>query len=190
MIDPVLLLTAYARGIFPMAETARDKDVFWVEPKKRGVLPLDGFHCSHSLARLIRKGVFTVSFDTDFKGVMEACADRSETWINREIVDSYCFLFEHGYAHSVECRDEEGLQGGLYGVSLGGAFFGESMFHRKTNASKVALAALVDRLIAKGFVLLDTQFLTPHLASLGGIEMPQKKYLNLLRQALTVKATF
>lgn len=190
MIDPDLLLRAYCAGVFPMADSA-DGEIYWVEPKRRGVLPLDGFHRSHSLARLIRRGVFNVVFDADFKGVMRACAERDETWISGEIIDSYAALFDLGYAHSVECRDSDGeLQGGLYGVCIGGAFFGESMFHRKTDASKVALSALVDRLNAGGFTLLDTQFLTPHLASLGGVEIPQKEYMTLLRRALSADASF
>lgn len=190
MIDPQLLLQAYCVGIFPMAERAGAKDFFWVEPKKRGILPLESFHLSRSLRRFIRKGVFTVRFDTAFADVMKACADRCETWINQEILESYCALFDLGFAHSVECWDDEGLQGGVYGIAINSAFFGESMFHRKTNASKVALAALVDHLKSRDFTLLDTQFLTAHLQTFGGIEIPQSAYLKLLTKALALKASF
>lgn len=189
-ISPSLLLRAYVAGIFPMAEHKDDASVFWVEPENRGVLPLDGFHVSRSLRRVIRKGVFEVTFDTAFRDVMLGCADRAETWINDQILDAYCALFDAGFAHSVESRQAGRLVGGLYGVSLGGAFFGESMFSKAANASKVALCALVDRLKTGGFVLLDTQFLTPHLAGFGGIEIPQAAYLDLLRRALGIKASF
>ena len=189
-LDPELLLTAYASGVFPMAENKQDASVFWVEPERRGVLPLDGFHISHSMRRFLKKGVFQVTFDTAFKEVMEACADREETWINGQIWEGYCRLFELGFAHSVETRKDGRLVGGLYGVSLGGAFFGESMFSKETNASKTALCALVARLKEKGFVLLDTQFLTSHLASLGGIEIPQEEYLERLKKALHLNVMF
>lgn len=189
-ISPQMLLQAYALGIFPMAEHKEDASVFWVEPKNRGVLPLDSFHISHSLRRVIKKGVFEVSFDTAFKEVMLACADREETWINARILDAYCRLHELGFAHSVECRTNGELAGGLYGVSLFSAFFGESMFSRQTNASKVALCALVGHLKEKGFTLLDTQFITPHLATFGAIEIPQQEYMLLLEKALLKKTTF
>lgn len=189
-ISPQMLLQAYALGIFPMAEHKEDASVFWVEPKNRGVLPLDSFHISHSLRRVIKKGVFEVSFDTAFKEVMLACADREETWINARILDAYCRLHELGFAHSVECRTNGELAGGLYGVSLFSAFFGESMFSRQTNASKVALCALVGHLKEKGFTLLDTQFITPHLATFGAIEIPQPEYMLLLEKALLKKTTF
>lgn len=189
-ISPRLLLQAYAVGIFPMAEHKDDASVFWVEPENRGVLPLERFHISHSLRRVIRKGVFDVTFDTAFRDVMLGCADRAETWINAQILDAYCALFDLGFAHSVECRQAGKLVGGLYGVSLGGAFFGESMFSKVTNASKVALCALAERLKKGGFVLLDTQFLTPHLAGFGGIEIPRAAYLDLLNRALGIKASF
>lgn len=188
-ISPRLLLQAYAAGIFPMAEHKDDASVFWVEPENRGVLPLERFHISHSLRRVIRKGVFDVTFDTAFRDVMLGCADRAETWINAQILDAYCALFDLGFAHSVECRQAGKLVGGLYGVSLGGAFFGESMFSKVTNASKVALCALAERLKKGGFVLLDT-FLTPHLAGFGGIEIPRAAYLDLLNRALGIKASF
>ena len=151
---------------------------------------MESFHISHSLRRVIRKGVFDVTFDTAFRDVMLGCADRAETWINAQILDAYCALFDAGFAHSVECRRAGKLVGGLYGVSLGGAFFGESMFSKAADASKVALCALVERLKKGGFVLLDTQFLTPHLARFGGIEIPQAAYLDLLKQALGIKASF
>ena len=189
-ISPRLLLQAYAAGIFPMAEHKDDASVFWVEPENRGVLPLERFHISHSLRRVIRKGVFEVTFDTAFRDVMLGCADRAETWINAQILDVYGALFDLGFAHSVECRQEGRLVGGLYGVALGGAFFGESMFSKVTNASKVALCALAERLKKGGFVLLDTQFLTPHLAGFGGIEIPRAAYLDLLNRALGIKASF
>lgn len=189
-IPPQLLLEAYALGVFPMAEHKEDASVFWVEPRNRGVLPLETFHVSHSLRRVIKKGVFEVSFDTAFKEVIEACADRQETWINSEILKAYCRLHELGFAHSVECRADGELVGGLYGVSLFSAFFGESMFSRRTNASKVALCALVERLKEKGFTLLDTQFITPHLATFGAVEIPQSEYLILLEKALRIKASF
>ena len=190
LIPPETLLSAYAEGIFPMSESRGGDTVFWVEPKLRGILPLDAFHISHSLKRFMKKRPFDIRFDADFKGVMEACAERDETWINDIIVNSYCRLFELGFAHSVECYKDGRLAGGLYGVCLNGAFFGESMFSRKTNASKTALCALVDRLKQGGFSLLDTQFLTPHLATFGGIEIPQKQYLSLLKKALRVRAVF
>lgn len=189
-ISPELLIYAYSTGVFPMAEHREDASVMWFEPERRGILPLESFHISHSLARVIRKGVFEVRTDTAFQDVMLNCADRKETWINDQILDAYCRLFDLGLAHSVECWRDGGLVGGLYGVSLGGAFFGESMFSKQTNASKVALCALVKRLKAGGFTLLDTQFLTPHLASFGGVEIPQKDYLILLKKALDLKASF
>lgn len=189
-ISPQLLLQAYALGIFPMAEHKEDASVFWVEPKNRGVLPLTTFHVSRSLRRVINKGLFEVSFDTDFRAVIEACADRPETWINSKILEAYCRLHELGFAHSVECRAGDELVGGLYGVSLFSAFFGESMFSRCPNASKVALCALVERLKEKEFTLLDTQFITPHLATFGAVEIPQAEYLILLEKALRKKTTF
>ena len=162
----------------------------WIEPQRRGIIPLDGFHISHSLRRVIRKNVFEVRFDTAFRDVMLNCADRAETWINDQILDAYCDLFDLNLAHSVECWKGGTLAGGLYGVSLGGAFFGESMFSRETNASKVALCALVERLKAGGYALLDTQFLTSHLATFGGVEIPQEEYLLHLKRALSIKAIF
>ena len=190
IISPELLIYAYSTGIFPMAEHREDACVVWIEPRMRGILPLDDFHISRSLRRVINKGVFEIKTDTAFKDVMLNCADREETWINNQIVDAYCSLFDLGLAHSVECWKNNMLIGGLYGVSLGGAFFGESMFSKETNSSKVALCALVERLKAGGFTLLDTQFLTSHLSRFGGIEISQKEYLVLLKQALDIKASF
>lgn len=190
-ISPDLLLTAYSAGVFPMAERRSDPEIFWVDPRQRGVIPLDGFRISRSLARRMRRGGFSVTVDRDFAGVVQGCADRDETWINDTIFELYEALFERGQAHSVEVRGAEGdLAGGVYGVTLGGAFFGESMFSRATDASKIALAFLVDRLRAGGFVLFDTQFLTPHLASLGAVEISRTEYRRRLAQALRVAADF
>ena len=188
-LDPDLLLRAYAVGVFPMADSRDAPDVFWVEPKQRGILPLDGFHLSHSLGKTLRSDQFRVTADRAFGEVMRACAepkpDRPETWINEMILEAYEKLFERGHAHSIECWIGDELAGGLYGVTLGAAFFGESMFTRRTNASKVALAYLVARLKVGGFKLLDTQFLTPHLASLGTIEIPRNAYQSLLGDAVS-----
>ena len=189
-ITPELIIRAYRAGIFPMAEDAADKDVFWVSPEMRGIIPLEGFHLSASLRKAIRKSPFAIRVDTDFPGIIEGCAtvgkDRRSTWINATIRSVYGELFERGVAHTVEVWDGANLVGGLYGLAIGGAFFGESMFHRATNASKMALAHLVDRLIAGGFTLLDTQFVTDHLASLGGIEIPRAEYEERLADALLV----
>jgi leucyl/phenylalanyl-tRNA--protein transferase len=191
-LTPEILLRAYAVGLFPMAETADDPDVFWVDPEHRGVLPLDGFHLPRRLARRIRNNPFAVTVDTDFAAVMAACAertaDRRETWINGQIRDLYGRLFAMGHAHSVECRLDGRLVGGLYGVHLGAAFFGESMFTRVTDASKVALVHLVARLRKGGFRLLDTQFVTDHLAGFGTIEVPKAQYRRLLARAVAVPA--
>jgi leucyl/phenylalanyl-tRNA--protein transferase len=189
-ITPELIVRAYQAGIFPMSEDAEDENLFWVSPEQRGIIPLDGFHLSASLRKAIRKSGFAVKVDTDFPAVIEACAtvgaDRDSTWINRTIRSVYGELFARGIAHTVEVWDGADLVGGLYGLAIGGAFFGESMFHRRTNASKMAMAHLVDRLRAGGFVLLDTQFLTDHLASLGGIEIPREDYEERLAGALLV----
>lgn len=178
------LLAAYASGLFPMADSREEEEVYWVEPRTRAILPLDGFHLSRSLAKTVRSGRFDITVDRDFATIVRACAapseGREDTWINPLIETSYAGLFAAGHAHSVECWRDGRLVGGLYGVSLGRAFFGESMFSRATDASKVALAWLVARLRAGGFTLLDCQFITPHLASLGAIEMPQARYLDLL----------
>jgi leucyl/phenylalanyl-tRNA--protein transferase len=191
-ITPELIIRAYRAGIFPMAEDARDEDLFWVSPEMRGVIPLAGFHLSASLRKAIRKSSFSVRVDTNFEATIEGCAtvgqDRSSTWINRTIRQVYGELFRRGVAHTVEVWDGKELVGGLYGLAIGGAFFGESMFHRRTNASKMAMAHLVERLNAGGFTLLDTQFVTDHLASLGGIEIPRALYEERLADALKVQA--
>jgi leucyl/phenylalanyl-tRNA---protein transferase len=187
-LDPDLLLRAYSVGVFPMASTRDAADVFWVEPKKRGVLPLDGFHLSRSLAKLLRSDRYTVTVDTAFEQVVQFCAQatpqRPDTWINPSIETAYSELHRRGYAHSVETWAGDALVGGLYGVRLGAAFFGESMFSRASNASKVALAHLVARLKAGGFRLLDCQFQTNHLASLGAVEVERDAYVALLDNAL------
>lgn len=187
-LTPDLLLHAYAEGLFPMAERRDDPTLFWVSPDLRGVIPLDGFHVSHRLARTVRQDKFAVTFDWCFADVMRACAapapGRKESWINDEILRLYTALHASGHAHSVECWHDGKLVGGLYGVSLAGAFFGESMFSRMRDASKVALVHLVAQLKRGGFVLLDTQFLTGHLASFGAIEIPRDAYLAQLNAAL------
>lgn len=187
---PEILLRAYAMGIFPMSDGRDDPDIHWVDPRLRGVLPLDGFHVSRSLAKRIRSGRYRVSTDTAFKDVVEACADRDETWISQRIQEAYVQLHAQGFAHSIEVWQEHRLVGGVYGVTLGAAFFGESMFSRATDASKLALAFAVHRLRAGGFRLFDTQFLTPHLASLGGREITRSEYHHLLADALDHRATF
>ncbi|WP_212523909.1 leucyl/phenylalanyl-tRNA--protein transferase [Actibacterium sp. MT2.3-13A] len=189
-LTPDLLLRAYAAGVFPMAESRDDPEIFWVDPRHRGIIPLDGFHISRSLRRAILRGNYTIRTDSDFAGVLRGCADRDETWISDTIFGLYLALHEAGFAHSLEVWDGADLIGGVYGVALGGAFFGESMFSRRANASKIALAYLVDRLRAGGFTLFDTQFLTPHLARLGGIEISRKRYRELLGGALQVAADF
>jgi leucyl/phenylalanyl-tRNA--protein transferase len=190
-ITPELIIRAYQAGIFPMSEDAEDDDLFWVSPEMRGIIPLDSFRVSTSLRKAIRKSGFEVRVDTDFEAIIEGCAtvgrDRDTTWINGTIRNVYGELFERGDAHTVEVWDGADLVGGLYGLAIGGAFFGESMFHRRTNASKMAMAHLVERLKAGGFVLLDTQFVTDHLASLGGIEIPRADYEERLAAALSIK---
>ncbi len=189
-----VLIRAYSVGIFPMAEAADDPELFWVEPEKRGLLPLDGFHLSRRLARTVRADRFAVTCDTDFDAVVEGCATpapgREGTWINAEIRRLYGELFARGVVHTVECRREGRLVGGLYGVKLGAAFFGESMFSRETDASKVALAHLVARLRVGGFVLLDTQFLTDHLGRFGAVEIPRRAYRRRLDDAVARSADF
>jgi leucyl/phenylalanyl-tRNA--protein transferase len=193
-LTPDILLEAYAAGIFPMAESAEDPELFWVDPTRRGILPLEAFHVPRRLQRVLRRGGFRVSVDTAFAAVIRGCAEASEmrpsTWINDEIVRLYCALFERGAAHSVECWNADELVGGLYGVSLGAAFFGESMFSRVSDASKVALAHLVLRLRHGGYRLLDTQFLTPHLEQFGVIEISRARYHRLLAEALRYRAVF
>ncbi|PCJ04727.1 MAG: leucyl/phenylalanyl-tRNA--protein transferase [Rhodobacteraceae bacterium] len=185
-----LLLRAYSAGVFPMAEHRDDPEIFWVDPKRRGILPLDRFHISHSLARRIRRGGYEVTVNRDFPAVVASCADRTETWINDEIRDRYIELHQMGRAHSLEIWQDGDLSGGVYGVTIGAAFFGESMFSRRTDASKIALAHLVDRLNQAGFVLCDTQFLTPHLASLGGQEISRAAYQARLHVAVQGTADF
>src|SRR3974390_2051095 len=187
-ITPEVLLRAYACGIFPMAESADDPTLFWVEPEMRGVIPLDGFRVASRLARTVRSDVFTATVDKAFRAVISGCAapqpGREGTWINKRIRNLYAGLQEMGHAPSGEVWRDDDLVGGLYGVSLGRAFFGESMFHRVRDASKVALVHLVARLIAGGFELLDTQYVTEHLKSFGAIEIPRRRYTALLDQAI------
>ena len=185
-----ILLRAYSIGVFPLAESREAKELFWVEPHERGVFPLDGLVVSRSLAKAVRSDRFRVVADRDFRGVMRACAERDNTWINDEILRLYGELFDGGRAHSVEVYEGGALVGGLYGVSLRGAFFGESMFHRARDASKVALVHLVARLRAGGFRLLDTQFLTDHLARLGAVAMSREAFRRLLAEAMAIEANF
>jgi leucyl/phenylalanyl-tRNA--protein transferase len=189
-----LLLKAYASGVFPMAESASDPEVFWVRPEMRGVIPLDAFHVPKSLKKVIRQERFDIRVDTDFAGVIDACAEereeRQSTWINAPIREAYIRLFEQGHCHAVEAWRDERLVGGLYGVKLGRAFFGESMFSRETDASKVCLVHLVGRLRGQGFVLLDTQFTTEHLKRFGAIDVPRGRYEKLLQEALKGDAVF
>jgi leucyl/phenylalanyl-tRNA--protein transferase len=188
IIPASLLLEAYCRGIFPMA--VEDGKIAWFSPDPRGIIPLDSFHIPHGLQRSLRKGSFEVRINTAFEPVIRACGERRETWISPEIVRSYLNLHELGFAHSVETWRDDQLVGGLYGVSVYGAFFGESMFHRETDASKVALVALVQRLQDREFRLLDTQYTTPHLRSFGAVEIPRAKYMRLLKQALALDCQF
>jgi leucyl/phenylalanyl-tRNA---protein transferase len=189
IIAPDFLLTAYANGYFPMADS-RTNAIRWYSPDPRAILPLDRLHVARSLRQTIKKNIFRITLDTAFDNVIHACAEREETWISEEIFRSYHELHRLGFAHSVESWHGGRLVGGLYGVALHGAFFGESMFSRMRDASKVALAALVERLREQKFKLLDTQFITPHLASLGAIEIPRDEYLSLLKHALKIKPTF
>ena len=188
-ITPEVLLRAYACGIFPMAESADDPTLFWVEPELRGVIPFDGFRVASRLARTVRSDVFSVTVDTAFKAVIAGCAapqpGRDDTWINKRIRDLYLGLHASGHCHSVEVWQDDNLVGGLYGVSLGRAFFGESMFHTTRDASKVALVHLVARLIAGGFELLDTQYVTEHLKTFGAVEIARRRYRALLDKAIT-----
>ena len=189
-LTPELLLQGYAMGIFPMAEHRDDPEIFWVDPRRRGVMPLNGFHISRSLTRAMRRSTFHHTINRDFDGVVAGCADREDTWINAEITALYTALHHAGHAHSLEVWDGTALVGGVYGVTLGRAFFGESMFSRRDNASKIALACLVDRLNRGGFTLFDTQFLTPHLASLGAQEITRAAYHARLEMALMKTADF
>jgi len=193
-ITPEILLRAYAAGLFPMAEDADDEDLRWYDPARRGVFPLEGFKISKSLAKTIRAGGLEIRIDTDFFGVLAGCAEsapgREKTWINRRIAELYGALFAHGFVHTIEAWREQNLVGGLYGVTLGGAFFGESMFHRATDASKICLTYLVARLRRGGFSLLDTQYITPHLQSLGAVEISRAAYRRRLRAALHAPGDF
>jgi leucyl/phenylalanyl-tRNA---protein transferase len=189
-ITPTLLLRAYASGVFPMAESAEAPETFWVDPRRRGILPLGGLHVSRSLRRAFLRGGFEIAVDQAFASVLDACADREETWINPEIRRLYRALHRMGHAHSVEVWVDGDLAGGLYGVALGAAFFGESMFSRSRDASKIALIALVARLNAGGFRLLDTQFVTDHLARLGAVEISRTAYRQRLADAIARPADF
>jgi leucyl/phenylalanyl-tRNA--protein transferase len=193
-LTPDLLLCAYASGLFPMANDRHDPTIHWIDPKRRGVLPLHRFHQPRSLRKTIRRGLFEVRVDRAFAQVIEACAEfrpeRPRTWLNDELIALYCALHRRGYAHSVEAWADGRLVGGVYGVSLGAAFFGESMFTRARDASKVALAALVERLSAGGYRLLDTQFVTDHLRRFGAIEIARERYRRELQRALATSAVF
>ena len=188
MIEPDLLLQGYRLGVFPMA--MEDDSIGWFSPDPRAILPLEDFHVPHALRRVVRRKFFEIRIDNRFSEVVEACAKRENTWINREIIESYKRLHGLGYAHSIEAWREGKLAGGLYGVAVGGAFFGESMFHRVTDASKIALVALVQHLRSRKFVLLDTQWLTPHLQQFGGSEISRSHYLRLLRSAVELPRKF
>ena len=191
-LTPEILLRAYAEGLFPMAERRGDPTLYWVSPERRGIIPLDGFHVPRRLARTVRSGLFTVTADRAFREVMKACAaptpERPESWINDEILRLYTALHLGCHAHSIECWRDGKLAGGLYGVRLGSAFFGESMFSRQRDASKVALVHLVDGLKRGGFMLLDTQFITAHLARFGAVEITRERYLLKLQDALNREA--
>jgi leucyl/phenylalanyl-tRNA--protein transferase len=193
-ITPEVLLKAYACGIFPMAESADDPALYWIEPEMRGIIPLAGFHVPARLRRTLRATPFVVAVDRDFDAVIDGCAEpkrgRDRTWINARIRRIYRGLYERGHCHTVEVYDGEKLVGGLYGVSLGRVFFGESMFHRARDASKIALVHLIARLIAGGFRLLDTQFVTEHLKTFGAVEVAKHRYHTLLEQALIGEADF
>jgi len=193
-VTPDILLSAYAQGLFPMAERRDDPALYWVSPEQRGIIPLETFHVPHRLARTVRAGRFTVTANRAFTEVMKACAaprpGHEESWINDEILRLYTALHAGRHAHSVECWQGDEFVGGLYGVSLGGAFFGESMFSTRRDASKVALVHLVSKLKTGGFTLLDTQFLTPHLAQFGTLEIPRLAYLEKLQAALAVNAVW
>ena len=194
MLTPQIVLDAYSKGLFPMAENRRDKQLFWIDPEVRGILPLDKFHIPRSLRKKIRNNPFEVRFDHNFAAVIRACAQqkpkRRETWINDEIIELYTKLFCMRHAHSVECWQEEKLVGGLYGISIGGAFFGESMFSSERDSSKIALVHLVARLNLAGFTLLDTQFITDHLKQFGAIEISRVKYHKILNDALNLNVGF
>ena len=189
-LTPELLLHAYASGIFPMAESADAPDLFWLDPQQRGILPLDGFHLSRSLTRRMKKGGYTTAINHDFATAVSTCAARDETWINPELFDLYLHLNAMGFAHSFEIRGPDGLWGAVFGIVLGGAFIGESMVSLRTDGSKIALAHLCDHLRRAGFILFDTQFITPHLASLGAVEISRANYRSRLHEALSREREF
>lgn len=194
LVTADLLLRAYEAGIFPMAESADDPGLYWIEPKERGIIPLNAFHLPKSLAKTIRSGRFTIAINRDFDAVIAGCAaeapDRRQTWINQRIRTLYGELYDRGFVHTIEVYRGAALAGGLYGVSLGGAFFGESMFHKERDASKVALAYLIARLKIGGYALLDTQFVTPHLAQFGAVAVRRTRYRQMLIRALQVQGDF
>ena len=193
-LNTELVLNAYRAGLFPMAENSNTSEVFWVDPEVRGIIPLDKFHISRSLKKLLRKKPYSIKFNYNFEQVIQACAEqserRNETWINQTIIAAYSELFKQKCAHTVECWVDGVLAGGLYGLTIGGAFFGESMFSKRPNASKIALVYLVDRLFERDFVLLDTQFLTQHLKNFGAIEIKREKYIKLLSSAVSLDRSF
>lgn len=193
-LTPAVLLNGYASGIFPMAVPEVGNDIYWFAPDPRAIIPLDGFHVSKSLRRTLKKKPFEVVCNRDFEGTMRACAaprqDDEKTWISEEVINAYCRLHDIGYAHSIECYKNDELVGGLYGVALGGAFFGESMFHLERDASKVALYYLVEHLKSRGYVLLDVQYVTGHLETLGAIEIAREEYERLLHEALEHHCTW
>lgn len=193
-LTPALLINAYAQGVFPMSDDENDPDVYWVRPQRRGIIPLDGFHVPKSLKKHMRKNPFEIAIDRDFEGVISGCAEskpgRETTWINHPIRKAYGELFKLGYCHTVEAWQENKLVGGLYGLALGQAFFGESMFSRATDASKICLVALVDHLKSHHFTLLDTQFVTPHLEHFGAIEISRRDYEQRLQAATQKPASF
>tara|TARA_B100000519_G_scaffold146701_1_gene127416 strand:+ start:228 stop:869 length:642 start_codon:yes stop_codon:yes gene_type:complete len=193
-ITPDLLLKAYSLGVFPMAEDHDDQEIFWVDPRMRGILPLDRFHVPRRLRRTVRSSIYEVTANADFNAVIEGCAetvnDRPQTWINTKIIDLYMSLHYMGHAHSLECWRNGELAGGLYGVILGGVFFGESMFSRQRDASKVALVHLIYRMYAGNFAFVDTQFITKHLSQFGAIEIPRQQYIVLLEKALKLSSDF
>ena len=189
IIDSEFLLNAYCNGLFPMAD-GKEGEIHWFSPELRGIIPLDGLKISRSLRQTIRKKIFAVRINSNFEATMRACAEREDVWISETIIQSYLRLHHLGHAHSVECWNNEKLVGGLYGVAIGGVFFGESMFSCMTDASKVALVYLVKRMNERGFVLLDTQYSNPHLLSLGCIEIPHHKYIERLQKAIQVECHF
>lgn len=189
-LTPSMVLQGYRMGVFPMADPRSDDEIYWYAPNPRGVLPLDSFHVPGNLAKVIEREVFEVSSDRDFQSVIAACSERTTTWISKEIIQVYTELHRMGYAHSVECWSDGKLVGGLYGVAIGAAFFGESMFFRETDASKVALVHLVRQLRAGGYTLLDTQYTTPHLEQFGVVEIPRAEYERQLSDAIDKKATW